>query len=562
MQRVGRRRMSVLVAAVLSLLLVGCVGIPTEGPIGTGEAVAPEPGSIIPLANDPDPEASPEEIVAGFLSAAAAGLYDDFTVARKFLTLTAASGWDPRARVVVYEGGGPRIEPPDGGTVAVTVPVEATLDKGGRYTEAAPSAEEEARFRVEQDTSGQWRISELDDGVLISRPTFDQLYRQVPVYFASRDRKHLVPDVRWFPNRNQATSAVEALLAGPSPWLRDAVVTGAPEGARLSSAAVTVNRGVAQVELTAEARLAGAGDRGLLLAQLDATLQRLPGVLVNQVQVSIAGVAAEPPVVPQLLRDPAPAPGPYLLREDTLWLLERGTALPVEGVPPLEDMEADRPAAGYDGRYLAVRDGRSTVVLLTPGAEPVELLNGRELVAPSFDRFGWVWSGERGSDGTLLAGRSGGAVVEVAVDWLDGRSLRSVRVSRDGSRVALVSSGPEGPVLDVAAVVRDDNGTPRLVGQPLTLAPGLADVTQVVWVDEATVAVLGADSARGPAAMHLVPVGGPTRSLPAVEGAVGIAAGRGDRALYVLTEDGVLFLHQNQSWGIVAEDVQGATYPG
>lgn len=557
-----RRGLGALLALALAALLAGCVGIPTSGPIGTGEAVPAEAGAAIPLANDPEPDASPVELVSGFLRAVDAGLYDEFAVARKFLSRNASTEWDPRARVVVYQGRGPEITMQSDGAVVVSVPVAATVDSAGHFVEAAPSAREEVAFELRRDGAGQWRISQLDDGVLISSPTFEQLYRQTPVYFASADRTHLVPDVRWFPTRNQATSAVEALLSGPSEWLRDAVVTGAPEGVRLTTASVPVTDGVAQVDVSAQAQLASGADRELLLAQLGATLERLPGVLVDEVRLLIGGVAVETAGVAQLVRDPVPAEGPYVLSEGRLALLEQGAIRPLEDAAPVGPT-ATSPAVGADGTTRVVRDGTSAILLLpTDGAPPQEIARGSALVAPSVDRFGWVWTGERSPDAALRAVRPGGADVRVPVEWLEGRTLQSVRVSRDGSRVAVLSSGAEGVALDVAAVVREPDGTPGMVGPSTRLAPALQEASEVAWVDEATLAVLGRTQAQSAATMHVVAVGGRSVALPLVDGAVGIAAGRGDRALYVRTSDGTLHLRQNQSWAVVADDVQGVAFPG
>nr|WP_297425653.1 LpqB family beta-propeller domain-containing protein [uncultured Actinotalea sp.] len=554
------RAVVVLLAAVVAL--AGCATIPTSGPIGTGEVVVRQPGAPVPLAIAPEPDAPPEQIVGGFLRAVDAGIFDEFATARQFLTFQASSGWDPRARTVVYQGGGPDIARQEDGTVLVTVPVAATIDAGGRLSEAAPSTREEVAFELRQGDDDQWRISALEDGVLLASPTFEQFYRRTPVYFATVDLQYLVPDVRWFAARNQATAAVEALLAGPSPWLRDAVRTGVPDGARLSTTAVTVERGVAQVDLSVETRLASAAERALLQAQLDATLMRQQGVLVNEVQMLIAGAPVDPPAVPELTVNPIPGEGPYVLAGGVLGLLERGTVVPVEGVAPLPD-GAGSPALEPGGGVVAVRLGAGEVAVVpTDGGPPFPVLTGTALVAPSVDRFGWVWSGERTSAGVLRAARADGTTVEVELPWLAGRTLQGLAVAVDGARLVVTSSGPEGAAVDVAEVARMEDGTPRQSGEPLPLAPALVDVGPVVWVDEVTVGVLGRTGSQAAATVHLVEVGGLTSALPLVDEAVAIAAGRGERGLYVLGADGVLSVRQGQSWSVVAEGIQGVTFPG
>lgn len=607
------RTVALLLVALVAL--VGCATIPTSGPIGTGEVVVRQPGAPVPLAIEPEQDAPPEQIVGGFLRAVDAGIFDEFATARQFLTFQASSGWDPRARAVVYQGGGPDIVSQEDGTVTVTVPAAATLDAGGRLTESPPSTREEVAFELTQGAEGQWRISALEDGVLLSSPTFEQFFRRTSVYFASTDLEYLVPDVRWFATRNQATAAVEALLAGPSPWLRDAVRTGVPDGARLSTTAVTVDRGVAQVDLSVEARLATAAERALLQAQLDATLMRQQGVLINEVQMLIAGAPVSPPTVPELVVNPPAGDGPYVLVDGVLGLLERGEVVPLDGVGTLP-ADANSPALQPGGGLVAVRLGTSRIAVVptggpvgvpgsaatdgdggegtddgaaadeaegtedTDGADPAEgaegtgsaevigdaalvpVLSGSSLVPPSVDRFGWVWSTERTSTGVLRAARVDGTEAEIELPWLAGRRVVALAVSTDGARVAVTSTGPAGAAVDVAEITRMEDGTPRQSGAPLTLAPALVDVGAVTWVDTVTLGVLGQSSSQAAATVHLVEVGGRTAALPLVDDAVSIAAGRGERGLYVLGSDGVLSVRQGQTWAVVAEGIEGVAFPG
>src|SRR5690606_9685421 len=139
-------RTAALVAAT-SLALAGCGGIPTDGPVGSGEVGVTEEGASTLSANDPVPDAGPEEIISGFLQAVDAGIYDDCSAARNHLPSGAARQWDPRARVVVYRGV-PEITAQDDGSYLVTVEVDVTLDDAGRYVAAAPGSEEVVTFEL------------------------------------------------------------------------------------------------------------------------------------------------------------------------------------------------------------------------------------------------------------------------------------------------------------------------------------------------------------------------------------------------------------------------------
>ncbi|HQY34394.1 LpqB family beta-propeller domain-containing protein [Actinotalea sp.] len=572
MARARATRGSVAAAAAGACLLValaGCVAIPTSGPINTGDVVLTDPGPAIDLANDPPPDGTPEEIVNGFLSAGAAGVSDEFVVARKFLDPATAARWDPTARVLVYplQGGGPEIEVREDGTAVVSVPVEGSLDGDGVYTEAPTGAQEELSLELRRNADGQWRISALDDVVLMSASSFANLYRRMPVYFASLDGEQLVPEVRWFPTVRIATAAVRALLAGPSAWLRDVVQTGAPDGTQLGIGAVTVTDQVATVALSAEAGTASESQRNLLLAQLDATLERVPGAAVSDVLVTVgdggpwASTATTVPV-----RDVSPPNGPYVLAEGQLSLVEDGVVRPVDDAADLTGRAVHDPAVSLDEQVRVVLEGAGQLLALPTGGDaPTPLFSGTALLAPSIDRFDWVWTGERAPSGGLTAVSADGEAVPVAVDWLDGRSVRSMRVSRDGDRVVVVHTGVSAPAvaIDVAAVVRDETGRPQRLGdERLQIGAGMDDATQVVWVDEGTVAVLGRSGSLTLPTIHLVPVGGPSAALTLVDGTESIAAGRGDRSLYLTDTEGTLRSRQGTSWVVVATDVRDPAFPG
>lgn len=557
------RAVSLLTAALAGVLLAGCGGLPTSGPVRAGDVAVEDPGVPIALAADPVVDGSPEAIVAGFLSAGAAGLSDDFQVARKYLTSPASVRWQPRARVLVHPSQGPEIDVRDDGRAVVTVSVLGELSASGVYTEAAPGAREEYLLTLVQDMNDQWRIASLYDGVLMSARAFEQEYRAVPVYFGSADRTQLVPDLRWFPAGKTVTSAVDALLDGPSTWLRDAVISGVPEGSRLAST-VVVEDNAAQVDVVAQVNLTGGSDRDLLQAQLNATLGRLAGVVINDVEVSVGGVPWPPGPVPELDRDIAPLGGPYLLVGDQLAVVERGEVVPVPDVADLDGLAVNNPAIGLDGRIRVALSGTSRLLLLPrESGEPVELLRGRDLVPPTVDRFGYVWSGPAVSDGTVVAVTTEGEQAVVSVGWLDGRTVRSMRVSRDGTRIAVISVGEDERIsIDVAGVVRDEQGQPQRVGERWQVGASLTDAVEVSWVDEVTLAVLGQGPPQQVPAMHLVAVGGPTESLPPLEQAIGIATGRGDRTQYLVDAEETLFLRQASSWAEVATGVRDAVFPG
>ncbi|QTE30282.1 LpqB family beta-propeller domain-containing protein [Pengzhenrongella sicca] len=554
------RRAAVAVMVAATLLLAGCIGLPTSGPVGEGDGAVDAPGPVFPLAYSPDVGADAQAIVQGFLAASAAGLSDNYAVARQYLAGAAQATWQPSDGVVVYStASGLDLAQVTETQISVTLPVVATLDADGRYAEGAPGAQQDAVFEMLRNADGQWRISGLSDGVMLSEPIFSTVYRATSLYFLTPARDLLVPEVRWFPQRNTPTYAVRALLSGPTPWLLDAVTTAFPAGTRLAVESVPVDAdGVATVDLTAAVAGASSADRALLKAQLEHVLEP---VGVRSVNVSIGGLLMADPLAADLPSDPAPTGGLEALSGGRLQRLSGSAFEPVETVGPLDGLDARSPAAGVDGDPQVLLSGPDRLVLApTATAAAQTLLTGTALLAPSVDELGWIWSGPAAAAGSLQVVRADGTTVVVGAGWLEDRTVRSIRVSRDGTRIAVVSTGPDGPTVDVAGVVRDSSGAPQRLGDQLRVGARLTNATQVDWVDESTLAVLGTSGTMTGPTMHLVPIAGRTRALPALEGANAIATGKGERALYLGSDDGSLFTLQGTSWREVATGVTSPTY--
>jgi hypothetical protein len=558
----------VVIAAGVVLSLAACASIPTAGSVQVGVDRVSEPGPVMPLGERPEVGAKPEAIVQGFLRASAAGFSrdpssdasNDFSVAREYLSGDVQGTWNPRDRVVVYPTTSiPDITQVSPTQVQVQLTVAARIDSHGQYAEAAPGATESLVFDLVQDGSGQWRISGLDDGVVLSEPNFEAVYRAAAVYFLSPDNTYLVPDVRWFPASNLATSVIQALLAGPSPWLRDGVRTAVPNGVQLTPDAVPIESdGTADVGLSGAA-LADTSQRALLLAQVEASL-RIPRV--SDVAVTAGGVPMTTP--PAALARGVDSAAPLeVLQGDALMTMSQGALVAVPGVGSLAGLQAHDAARNDTGNVRVVLSGPDSLVLApTASAAPKVLLNAPGLLQPSVDRLGWVWTADSGTGGTLDAVRSDGQKVAVSAEWLAGRGLRSLRVSRDGSRIAVLSTGPDGITLDVAAVIRDASGRPQQLGAALGVGASLVDATQVVWVDDLTLGVLGRSGAATTAAYQLVPLAGQTHALPSLDGAAAIAGGKGDRGLYAAAADGRLFWRSGPSWVVAATDVRDPYLPG
>ncbi|HLR28704.1 MAG TPA: LpqB family beta-propeller domain-containing protein [Ruania sp.] len=552
-----------LIAVLTALVLAGCGSLPTSGPVEPGVEAAPDEGVGYVVADDPHTGDTPSQIVRGFQSAAVAGIADDFSTARKFLSQSAKGEWDPAAQVVIYDGAAPlAYSKPDDESVKVSATVVATVDENGVYTAAAPGTTTTLSYELARNAAGEWRISELPDGVLMSEVNFGTLYRKTPLYFLTADADTLVPDVRWYPQRNSATYAVRGLLAGASEWLAPAVISAVPTGTELSIDSVTVTGGTATVPLTSAVQTASAEDRALLVGQIEATLTALPQV--QSVQITVGDVPLEVnATIPPLEQDPGVGRTLTLLTAgDRLATFNGSEVVPNPDSVPLDPLDPSDPAVPLDSNLPEVMLAGDSRVVTAPTTQSSSdtLVQGKQLLAPSYGPKGWIWTAEQNNTGQLVLARPDGQTKVLPAPSLDGVKLRALRVSRDGTRLALIAATDESVEVSVHAITIDDHGEPGGLGPALRVGRILTDATDVVWVGESTLAVLGVSKTNE--TVHEVEVGGRTTALPSVEGTVDIAAGRGMRNVYLTTSDGRLFGRSGNGWAVVADGVHDPTFPG
>ncbi|MBD8080718.1 LpqB family beta-propeller domain-containing protein [Cellulosimicrobium arenosum] len=564
-----RRVVLAVVVVVCATVLGACAAIPTSGPVMEGEAVVAAPGPVFLQANSPRQDAPPDQIVQGFLAAQVSGATGTFDVATEFLTPASASSWSPLAQVAVLATE-PTFDVDDSAADADTATVRATaelvgvVDARGVYTEQLPGSTTELVYELARDSDGQWRIETTDDGLAITRTNFDRTYRATDLYFPTADRRYLVPDERWFPGRNWQTLAVRETLAGPAEWLSGAVTTATPEGIGLSIDSVTVaDTGPVVVPLTDAASAMSTTDRGMLVAQLEASLAD-PARPVVQLSVGSAPLAAGP--TPDI--GPAVTPDdPVVLVGDDVSTLEGRSTEPVEGVAPLAGLDPTALAfrGSSSGSTFVVRDGTDRLVTAPhDGSDSVVLLEGEGLLAPGIDRFGLVWSGPAVQGGSLeVVSLDGEVSATVPVPWLEERRAVSVRVAPDGARLAVVSTSGTSVRVDVAGVVRDESGLPVQVSDPVRVGQPVTSASQVMWTDTALLGVLGRTATDVSPRLQLVPVGGPTRQASPLEDADWLAAGPGVSSVLLGTGDRSLYSAGSSTlWTRVATDVVLPTYPG
>ncbi|REE98462.1 LpqB family beta-propeller domain-containing protein [Thermomonospora umbrina] len=525
----SRRAVRILGGVVALACLAGCASVPSGGRVVSGrsaeraEPIAEPYVRLVPVR--PRHNWTPDDIVKGFLTAAA-GFNNDHEVAREYLTPTANASWrpGPRPEVIVTESA-PSLSQQNGGTL---VQVAATrlghIASDGQYT-AQSGTTYVTSFGLVRDANAQWRINrvptELQRGLLLSGSDVDRAFRVLNLYFFEPDGNVLVPNGISLPlvNRQELPrQLVQALLAGPTTWLKPAVRSFFPAGTRLRG--ISISEGIATVDLSSEAHLGG---EERMAAQLTWTLQRLPEV--RQVKMQIDGDTIDPGGLGQIqsaeewerfnsdtsrgrteeiayLRGADGRPH-QLLDNDAIATGTKG------------DDHLYRPALSSD-RLIAGLDSAGDTVLSGDllGGVPVRPVleaqhpDGR-LTPPSWDHRGALWTVESFRTGSTLWVRpEGRQPIRVARWELSGHEVLALRVARDGVRVAVIVKIGGSRQLRLGRIVRSAGGVIE-VGRFLPISSELVDAVDLAWSDSSALAVLGRTKATATQVTpYSVPVSG------------------------------------------------------
>jgi len=199
---------------------------------------------------------------------------------------------------------------------------------------------------------------------------------------------------------------------------------------------------------------------------------------------------------------------------------------------------------------------------LLPPLKTATIFQGSRLIAPSADRHGWFWTASSDGASGFVAVKPDGTVVKVAVDWLRGTTLQALAVSRDGARVAVLSRTGGKQTLQVASIVRGEDGTPLTIGEPLTVGADIGPSIDLAWVDDLTLAALGELGGEVPNGLWLADVGGLTTAQKSVTGAVSITAREQERSLIVVDNKNQVFARSGTVWSKVATGPTELAYSG
>lgn len=463
------------------VLLTGCAQLPTYGPVSSGPVV--EVGGSEDFAfytpSGPELDADQTEIVSGFINAHI-GPQNDYAIAREFLTEEFSAAWNPQEEVLIRSSS-PRYEPVSENRQQVTVRTIATVDEVGEYRSLDEVEQRTLFFNLVQQ-QGEWRIDSAPNLTVVSSPVFSVVFQSYSIYFYDRGYRYLVPDVRWFPVRSSsATRMVRALLDGPSGWLEDSVRTAIPELTSLTIDSVPINDAVAEVDLSSQALAADPSMRSLMKAQIENTLTSLSTVSSIEILIDRNPQEIELVSPTQLPNSPGT---PLMLSETSVYRINGSTAIPVAGSSThvlrlnptevaLSESEQTLALVNEQGMHLAELESNESVLI---DEQP-------DIISPHFDADDYLWSVsandginvyKKGQLSTLVESQS-----DTRIDFA---------LSPEGSRMVEIVEVDEVRRLQIRGVIRDSDGKPRALTDPVTIRSARPQL--VSWIAESELALV------------------------------------------------------------------------
>ncbi|QBR74631.1 LpqB family beta-propeller domain-containing protein [Microbacterium sediminis] len=579
MRRMIRAAAGLVTAA---LLLTACAGLPTSGPVNPGLAADEVPeDDFLYYPEGPAPEATPEQIVQGFVEAATSPA-GDWATAREFLTADFADDWSPGTAVVidvpsarVYDAD--RLESEN--VVSLRTQAVATVDARGSYvTSLTPTQVQE--YRLEQRSDGEWRIAEAPEGIVLDRDYFPNVYSDYALYYYDATGRYLVPDVRWYPEASMRPSKLASeLLFGPGARLQGAARTAFPEGTSLAEGGALIDDdGMADVALEGP-RLGDVDAERIshMRTQLTATLAGL-GAQTVRIRVGTAELSAEE-FDPQPTRPDARAlvlGGEEL--DGAFGFLEGGEIERIDGlsdavegfVGAFDGSPAPRSIAVSVDRSWALVHGADGIVRSVIADGSVHVLDERQgVIEPALDPDGYAWAVPASAPDELRVYASDGTVVLEAdfprTETVTSATVQSIAVSRDGTRMAMLVTAAGGtPLALIAPIVRDGEGVPTALGDASLLTvldgPGI----DVEWLDDTSVGIVAQDGAEREIIDQRI--GGPGTRMSGPATSAGISTGTSGSPIRLLDANGVLYTRRVSAWveaqpgiAVLATDVGAPT---
>lgn len=583
----GRSRVPAVVAALAALAVAaGCASVPTVGPV-TKETLAPAQRdgrtdiSITDVA--PKNGDTPVQTVRGFIEAMAS-YQPQYQMARQFLTDQAEARWNPGRRILVYEGSPLPSEREN--VVMLSGEQIGEVGDDGAWRAAPEGKRLDQQITLKQ-VNGEWRIDQLPNQVLMTRSNFEDEFRSFNLYFFDPSFEILVPDPVFLPLRsNRETALANALVRGPTHWLAPVVRSAVPPDSRLSVRSVQIDDKTARVDLTESARLTTDQHRRLA-AQLAWTLRQagVEGVRLSVDKVPLEDIGDPGNHDPLTRYDPAvagatqtayafetgniyPIGRTELLqaRVSSLDYTPRAFAVALHGNSPAEPGQS-KTENSFDQLTIVGKDNRSLIVY--PGRRAsyrlTEKYPFRDIRSLSSDRTGglWVVDNDNGVARIVMIDEQHRPSV-VAVQGLRDKNVVDLKVSRDGTRVALLVERKVGKTtrtsLQVGLVERGEQLRIRGLREVET---GYARLSHLSWSETTELVVLVKNTTDEVSQVLRVTVDGSQKSLvndaPVAPAAVTAAPGQ---PLIVVDEEKQLYVQDERApWELLGQ-ARLPTYAG
>ncbi|GGY28537.1 lipoprotein LpqB [Streptomyces omiyaensis] len=605
-----------MLAACGGLLATGCATMPDSGDVQAVRGANPGDSQVRVYAVAPRENATPDEIVDGFLEAMTS---DDpgFATARKYLTSQAAKSWKPEESITVLATA-PDREQPDrnadpenqGRAYPISGRKIATVDARHAYQPNSPVEYAQAIHVVQEAVAEgkdkEWRIDSLPSGLVLGEPDFLRNYRSVNKYYFASGEDWLVADPVYIRQRQDpvtrmdpVTQTVRALLAGPTHWLRPAVDSTFPSGTELKKGVTTLttdDQSTLKVPLSVKSDRFGGEVCRRLAAQLLVTLGDLPSVRVDQVELQdveggvVCRLGKEQAAEFEAVQDTGQVETPYFLDDNgRMMALAPGgkdVVQPTEvpgplgsGVVPLGSLAVARGgtrAAGVseDGSSLYVSSITTEQEQLPPvlrSKAAVTAATKDRLSQPSWDGRGDLWIADRarGHQRLVVVPDGTGKWIEVRTPWLgEDTRVESLRVSADGVRIALLITRDGKTTLQIGRIERQDGADEQVVSvvdlQPA--APRMESVSSVSWAGPSRLVVVGREAGGVQQIRYLQTDGSTSASsvLPGLNGVNAVAAPHEETEPLVVESgnDGIVRLMPGANWQPVVKSGSAPVYPG
>src|SRR5450631_24762 len=580
--------MVALLGTSVAIVVSACTAVPDSGPVHAGHEAAPAAGAHVQLeARRPIAGSAPDQIVSGFRFANS-DTSEALGVPKAYLVDGAT--WQPQGATVIADSGSNPVDTTVGDTATVTIADTqiGVIAPDGTYQPSAAGRQIKYTYQLVKDAKvgGEWRITNAPANLVLTVSQIESSYQLGYVYFLRPDEQMLVPVQVFLPvSRDKfAESLLTTLLQGPPEWLKPAVTTAIPAG--VNAPGPTQSNNVTTVDLSQRVATLSLSQRNAIAAQISFTLANPATQLQNFGDLKI--LAGEQPLIndPRLAvqtADDWTSFDPDALRADFYYsdldhLTRDHTGQLVTGETGslgttnlLAPVLAPRAAAAVSGDLIAgvVQNANGTQELYAgPLLAPKKLLSGSAFTTPSWDSLGNLWTVQQQNSTSVPKVRvapSGKATLPgtVSAPELANKVIEELRVSRDGTRVAVLAQSTNVSQVLVGVVAKD--GT--TIEHFYPVAPSLTSVTDFAWASSTKLDILNTspNSNEAGTSSHLysVDVDGWARSLQeqgvlATAESIAVAP---HEPVVIGTSNSAIEVYQNNQWVFVGPGTS-PHYPG